>query len=347
MARPNKPWFREGKGAWYATVEGRMVSLAVKGRENKGEAVKAWHRLMGGLEEPTPTPKPKLKAEPTPKAATVKQVIDGFLADAQGRVKRNTLENYRYFLPPFSEKYGKARADALTPTVAEAYARKPSWADNTRSNFLGSLATAFKWAERARLIDKTPLAGLKRPPKASRGAEAVISPDDHERLLGAAGERFKPFLRLLHLTGARPGEVASITAENFDAENNCVRLKEHKTAHKGKSRTIYLCPEAVGVLLEQRALYGSGFLFRSRFGLPWTKTAIVRAMERLRERAGVSGAVAYGYRHTFATDALANGVPDAQVAALLGHSGTAMLHKHYSHLTGQARALREALGKVR
>jgi integrase len=53
------------------------------------------------------------------------------------------------------------------------------------------------------------------------------------------------------------------------------------------------------------------------------------------------------YRHTFATDALANGVPDAQVAALLGHSGTAMLHKHYAHLGARAKALRDALDKVR
>jgi integrase len=123
-------------------------------------------------------------------------------------------------------------------------------------------------------------------------------------------------------------------------------LKEHKSAHKGKSRTIYFCPEAVAVLLEQKAKYGSGFLFRSRFELPWTKTALVSAMNRLQRKLGVK-ATAYGYRHTFATEALANGVPDAQVAALLGHSGTAMLHKYYSHLTGQARALREALGKVR
>jgi hypothetical protein len=39
--------------------------------------------------------------------------------------------------------------------------------------------------------------------------------------------------------------------------------------------------------------------------------------------------------------------PAAHVAALLGHSGTAMLHKHYSHLTARAGVLRAALGKVR
>ena len=63
-------------------------------------------------------------------------------------------------------------------------------------------------------------------------------------------------------------------------------------------------------------------------------------------RAGLK-AIAYGYRHTFATDALARGVPDAQVAELLGHSGTAMLHKHYSHLTARSQVLRDALGRVR
>jgi len=75
--------------------------------------------------------------------------------------------------------------------------------------------------------------------------------------------------------------------------------------------------------------------------------AVVKAMQAARERAGLPGKVAYGLCHTFATDALANGVPDAQVAELLGHSGTAMLHRHYAHLTARARALRDALGRVR
>jgi hypothetical protein len=40
-------------------------------------------------------------------------------------------------------------------------------------------------------------------------------------------------------------------------------------------------------------------------------------------------------------------LPEAHVAELLGHSGTAMLHKHYSHLGTKAAALRAALGRVR
>ena len=64
-------------------------------------------------------------------------------------------------------------------------------------------------------------------------------------------------------------------------------------------------------------------------------------------RAGVRHLIPYGYRHAFATAALSAGVPDAQVAALLGHSSTTMLHRYYSHLCGQVRVLKEALARVR
>ena len=50
MGRPNKPWFRESKQAWYATVEGRMVSLGVKGQDKEADAMQAWRRLMGGFQ---------------------------------------------------------------------------------------------------------------------------------------------------------------------------------------------------------------------------------------------------------------------------------------------------------
>jgi integrase len=57
--------------------------------------------------------------------------------------------------------------------------------------------------------------------------------------------------------------------------------------------------------------------------------------------------IAYGYRHTFATDGLASGLPETHVAELLGHGSTAMLHKHYAHLTAKAGVLRNAAALVR
>jgi integrase len=137
-----------------------------------------------------------------------------------------------------------------------------------------------------------------------------------------------------------------MTVEMVDWTGATVVLRHHKTANKGKCRVIYLTAEALGILQQQRERYGSGHLFRGRGGRPFQKQSITNRMLRLQRRLGIK-ATAYGFRHSFATDALANGVPDAQVAELLGHSGTAMLHKHYSHLTARAKALRDALGRVR
>ena len=58
-------------------------------------------------------------------------------------------------------------------------------------------------------------------------------------------------------------------------------------------------------------------------------------------------AVGAGAGHGLATNAPANGVPAAQVAELLVHSGAAMLHRHYAHLGAKAQPLRSALGRIR
>jgi site-specific recombinase XerD len=122
-------------------------------------------------------------------------------------------------------------------------------------------------------------------------------------------------------------------------------LAEHKEAHLGKSRALFLNAEAVAVV--ENIGRKSGLLFPGADGQRMTAHAIGKRLKRLCIKANVKHCIAYGYRHAFATQALANGVPDAQVAALLGHLGTAMLHKHYSHLTAQSQALKDALGKVR
>jgi integrase len=339
MPRTPKPWYRVAEDTWYASVGGRQVSLKVRGERSEPEAWAAWHALKarcGG------------QPEPATRQSTVGELVERFLADCRDRLKPKTVEVYGYFLRTLVEQHGGKLAVLVTPSDVEAAARRPRWSPSTRNDFVGAVSTAFRWGERRRLMGRNPLAGVRRPPKASRGAKAVLTSDQVDLLVAAATPAFGVLLRLLWLTGARPAEVYGLTAADVDLANGVAVLGLHKTAEAtGRPRVVFLPPEAVTILRSLAARHPDGPLVRNTLGGAWNEDSIVGAMKLTRRRAGVPGATCYGLRHTFATDALANGVPEAHVAELLGHAGTAMLHKHYSHLGTKAAAIKEALARVR
>ena len=325
MARQSEgAWYRKAKDGWYATVGGRKVSLGVRGKANRKAAQEAWHKLMAD------GPKPEPKAE----APVVRAVCDAFLTEAPARLKPKTVRIY------------KDEADRLTSHQLAGWLSKVKLSGTSKSITIRAVSAVFGWAVKAHLIRTNPAKDVPKPKGRSRGEEAAISEADHARLVEAATPEFGLVLRLLHATGARPGEVCRITAETFNADAGCVVLREHKMERTGKPRLVYLPADAVALLKAQAERYKSGPLLRSRTGVPWSPQAVCQAMRRLQRKTGLRS-TAYGYRHGFATQALVSGVPDATVAALLGHGSTAMLHRHYSHLTAQAQAMRDALARVR
>ena len=219
MARKaNAPWFWGEKNGWYATVAGKRVNLKVKGEGSGAEAVKAWHRLMAS---DTPMPStPKANAPPV----TVKDVISAFLSVTAGRVKANTLRTYRELLVPFGDAFPTA-ADAINPVAVYAYADRKEWGASYKNGLFGSVATAFRWAVAEGIIPANPLANLKRPPKASRGAKALVGDEVHERLMAVASPELRPLLTLLRETGARPSELASLTADMVNLSASVVILQ--------------------------------------------------------------------------------------------------------------------------
>jgi integrase len=57
--------------------------------------------------------------------------------------------------------------------------------------------------------------------------------------------------------------------------------------------------------------------------------------------------VSYTYRHTYATDALEQGLGVAQAAELLGHTSTDMGMQHYQHLSEKREHLLQAARQAR
>jgi integrase len=124
---------------------------------------------------------------------------------------------------------------------------------------------------------------------------------------------------------------------------------DHKTAQKtGKPRVIYLTPAMVELSRQLMERYPEGPLFRGpRSKRGFTRNGVRCRFRNLRLRLPhLKGVIAYAYRHTFATDALTNGVGIAQVAELLGHTNTDMVMRHYQHLRERTEHLRQAAAKA-
>jgi len=345
MARDSEgPWFRTSKNTWYITLNGRSVSLGVRGKANSKFASDAWHALMAsGKSE---SRKPQASAAIIADSMKVQELSDLFLADIASRLKPLTVGQYRIDLELFLTRFKNTPANSLPTVEVSRWLHGMKVGDTTKSIRLRSISACFGWAVKCGFIPDNPIKRVPKPRNRSRGMEIVVSPDVHAKLMAKASPAFQHVLAVLHGTGCRPGEACSITAANFDHANGLIRLEIHKSDRHGKPRLIFVPPDVATLLAQLAKQFPTGSLLRTKHGNPWTGRSITEYMQKLKRVAGVQ-VMAYGYRHAFATDALVKGLPDAQVAALLGHSSTAMLHKHYSHLTGQSRVLRDALAKVR
>jgi len=341
MARKsNGPWFWTAKGGWYAWHFGKRVNLRVKGEGNEAEAVRAWHRLMA--EEPSPKTEPK----PEPKPPTVKELAEAFISDAMARLKPPTIRLYRVHLGAFGEAYGTLQSDAITPQHVTRWMHSLPQGPTTKSMMVRAVGAMYGWAMNNDLAPANPVRKVTKPRGKSRSASAVITDAQHALLLSVATPKQAAVLKVLHATGCRPGEACRISAATLNVAAGVVVLDEHKGDASGKPRLLFLTPDVLAMLSVLAEAYPVGPLLRTRGGNGWDAQSVNGMMRKLGLKVGEK-VMPYGYRHGFCTSALAKGVPDAHVAALMGHTSTAMIHRHYSHLTSQATVLREALERVR
>lgn len=322
-----RPWYRGGRSMWFATLAGKQVPLEITDPTDEAAAWQALQRLLA-------------QAKPAATPRTVAEIVTAFLVDAESRLKPTTMKGYRWYGDLFANHFGERKAADLTADDLERAARRPAWSSSTRNNYLSTAETVLRWAKVR--LDRP----LRKPPKESAGAESIIPEPVFRRVLQfCTGDWYAVTLFLWH-TGCRPCEASAVTTEAVDWDGRVVRLKDHKTARHGKGdRIIYLNDEAFEVLTWQRAKYGSGLLFRGIGGRQLSQQAFAMKFLRVSGKVGTR-VTSYGFRHSYATRALAAGESDAIVAALLGHAGTGMIHKHYSHTSAMGRQLKDAASRI-
>lgn len=330
-----KLWYRQFDDSWYVTVRegGRQVQKKlVKGKGNKKSAERRFHRLM------LDSGKRRL-----PRDVSFGELGNLFL-DACEEENPKSLDWYKHFLQSFVDAY-KGTVRGLKPGHVRAWLRKNAWSQSTQRQAIVAVKRVVNWAFDEGHIRRKPLRKLKRP--AMKRRETLISKADHKAIIKSTDAAFADFAVALRATGARPGEIRSVTAAMVNLDAGIWVLPDHKTAAKtGRPRIIYLTPAMVALTKKLVAKNPSGPLFRNRHGKPWTSNAIRCRMRRLRAKLDLpEGTVAYSYRHSFATDSLERGIPVADVAQLLGHVDLKQLQT-YGHLDQRTQHMRQAAAKA-
>lgn len=336
--RPARPWFRDSDGWWYVTSGSKQLRL-VRGKDNEGSAHLRWHELMS-----------KSQITELSDDNLLKSIFDDYLTAVQLDIVPDNFRSKKFYLQRFLNSCEPAlQVNQLKkPHIARWFAGHPNWASSTRWSAQAHVEAALNWAVKNDLITRNPLKGLKKSRLTSRGAASLVDPAEHARLLHGCPEYLQQIIIAVQQTACRPIEIFTLTAKNVDLVNRCLILEQHKTVHRtGKVKVIPLTEVAYSLFARLILHHPSGFLFRTATGKPWTSRALPSQIRRWTKKLKIQGKVSlYSYRHTFATNALERGVPDAQVAACLGHTNTAMLYKHYSHLTSKTQTLRNIFEQV-
>lgn len=334
-----KPWFRKQTGWWYFTDDNGVQHRLSK---DEKDAHDEWHRRC-------------LAADDTSPNARLDAVADSFLDWTKMHRAPATYEWYVNALTDICRGLGYRPIRQLKKHEVRKWIDGSGKPAGTRRAYVTAIRRLISWALEEGMIEKDPIGKLEKPPSERR--EVLLSAADYVRAVESAdlgrGKQyrrgaFRAFLMALRHSGARPGEVARVKAKHFIEEAGVWVLRRHKTKRKtDKNRTIYLSPCLCTLSRILASARPEGPLFLNGEGNPWTPNAIRCRMRGLRKRLDLPpGTVAYALRHTFATEGLLNGVEEAIMAELLGHTSTAMLAKHYSHLGQRAQRIRQSATKA-
>lgn len=338
MARTAKPWYWSDRDAWYVWYHGKQVSLRVKGKANRKEAWLAYCKLVAGGDTRKPLPG---------KGLNVKKLVEVFLAEISRKAAPVTVAGYRQYLEPFAGKHGTCNAEEIQPRHVTDWLSRFEWGPTTRRNAITAIKRCWSWAEREKRIRINQLKNLERPRPETR--DVIPKPEDITTALNAIEDGpFRLFVEFLFETGCRPGEASRIEARHVNLKSGTVTIHGKTTRATGRMRVIYLSRRASEIVGELARLHPNGVIFRNARGKPWNRSAWNSRIIKLRKKTGLGNTlVLYAFRHHWITDALEKGVSPKIVAELAGHTSTAMLDRHYSHLIDRQDALRRELNKIR
>ncbi|MBQ6492530.1 MAG: site-specific integrase [Erysipelotrichaceae bacterium] len=192
---------------------------------------------------------------------------------------------------------------------------------------------------------KTTAEKLKRKDKETN----IWTEDEFERFLNCVGQdMYKVLFLTLYYTGMRKGEILALKWSDFDGEfisvNKSLTRKTEKGSYEIKDpkneysyRDISLNRSLAEYLMEYKGKEMKCIGFKESWYMfgrskPIAENTLTRVKDRAAKEAGVKRITIHEFRHSHASNLIANGVNIVAVSRRLGHSDINMTLSRYTHL---------------
>lgn len=213
----------------------------------------------------------------------------------------------------------------------------------------GVLVRMFNFAAERGIIEHSPMTGLRRPQEKSRSR--VLTDDEIKALWKALDLENKDVdiyrvvklaLKLIILTGQRPGEVSGMAWDEID-EAGCFWYIPAGRMKNAEAQRVPLCPMAFGVI-KQAKKYSNpdecDFVFRSSHKpkQPISRQALAKAINRHWSEMKINDGkkiekafTPHDLRRTLRTKLAELGVSDIVAERILGHKLQGMMAVYNQH----------------
>jgi integrase len=290
---------------------------------------------------------------------SVRQAMEDYLADRE-RVKRKRLGRTRgviqaHILPSFGHidvsklTHGKVKIwrDGIAeapPRVrtrqgaVQAYrnieANDPDAMRKrqaTANRILTVLKAALNFAHESRRVSsKAAWEAVKPFRKVDLPKVRFLNPSEVTALTKACEPDFQVIVKAALLTGCRYGELTELGVDAFNSDSKSIFIEKSKN---GGARHVALNDEGVTFFSQlAKSREPSAKMFSRANGKPWKTSEQKRPMDKACSESKVDGVTFHVLRHTYASQAVMNGVPIAVIAEQLGHKDTRITERHYAHL---------------
>lgn len=225
--------------------------------------------------------------------------------------------------------------------------------ESSKKYTLSLITDLFQSAVDNGLIQRNPAIGIRVSHAEEKKEKRVLTKEEADLILTEleGTSYLKDVTTVMLYTGMRIGEVLALKWENVDFNKRRIYVGEtliylpgegfvlHPPKTSSGRRSIPMIGTVADVLEKRQKTSLSKFIFVTRNGSPINDNSIrqlfrlhFRKIEKRNPGVNFDGVTPHSFRHTFATNAIANGMQPKVLQKILGHASLKMTMDLYCHI---------------